>query len=645
MAKIRIILLGGLELAWSGRAGAVSLPRKAKALVAYLASHGGQPQSREKLADLLWGDSGEKHARMSLRQALRTIRKALPANATERLVATDDQIALELSDIDVDVLRFESLAAQHEPAALEDAAELYAGDFLDGFSIKEDAFEAWVRSERGRLRGLAIDALRALVTHYADLQDWERSIQAAHRLLSLDPVQEDVHRALMCAYGAQGRKDMALKQFEICRESLQRELGIQPGRESQQMLVAIRLGRTALRQSQKPQVLVLPFTAISHGSEERELAAGLAEHVLTALSKLGWLSVAAHRSGAASVARGTNTMEAARQHGADFALEGSLQRAAGRLRIMVQLIDVTSSGHLWAERFDHEIGDVLDLEDEVTQKIAAATEQVLANAVADAAARGAGPQIDEKAGIRKANRLMRRIDGNDLGRAIGLLRDITAARPDSKGAHQVRCFCHVLNVAACWSLEPDREVAEGLVTASKSLELASGDFLSHTVMAYASVYARRFDQAISEARQTIRMNPNSSTALGVSGIALAYAGETREAQDALATAMEIAERDPCVMEYQWAMAISYLALGDSEAAAEWAEAAVLLKPAIATGHLIRAAILANLGRSVDAREAMAQAMRCAPRMRLSAQIPCFPIRSPSLNRQFLDGLNKAGLKA
>ena len=176
MAKIRIILLGGLELAWSGRAGAVSLPRKAKALVAYLASHGGQPQSREKLADLLWGDSGEKHARMSLRQALRTIRKALPANATERLVATDDQIALELSDIDVDVLRFESLAAQHEPAALEDAAELYAGDFLDGFSIKEDAFEAWVRSERGRLRGLAIDALRALVTHYADLQDWERSI-------------------------------------------------------------------------------------------------------------------------------------------------------------------------------------------------------------------------------------------------------------------------------------------------------------------------------------------------------------------------------------------------------------------------------------------------------------------------------------
>ncbi|MEE8227193.1 MAG: tetratricopeptide repeat protein, partial [Kiloniellales bacterium] len=157
--------------------------------------------------------------------------------------------------------------------------------------------------------------------------------------------------------------------------------------------------------------------------------------------------------------------------------------------------------------------------------------------------------------------------------------------------------------------------------------------------------ARRFDQAIAEARQTIRMNPNSSTALGVSGIALAYAGETREAQDALATAMEIAERDPCVMEYQWAMAISYLALGDSEAAAEWAEAAVLLKPAIATGHLIRAAILANLGRSADAREAMAQAMRCAPHMRLSAQIPCFPIRSPSLNRQFLDGLNKAGLKA
>jgi DNA-binding SARP family transcriptional activator len=496
MAKMRINLLGGLELAWSDRAGAVSLPRKAKALVAYLASHAGQPQSREKLADLLWGESGEKHARMSLRQALRTIRKALPAGRSDWLVAADDQIALELSDIEVDVLRFESLATQHDPAVLEDAARIYAGDFLDGFSIKEDNFETWVRGERDRLRGLAIEALRRLVGHYADTQDWERSIQAAQRLLLLEPIQEDVHRALMRAYGAQGRKDMALKQFELCRECLQRELGIQPARETQQMLVAIRLGRTALRQSPKPQILVLPFTAISHGPEEQELAAGLAEHVLTALSKLGWLSVAAHRSGPASASQGTNAVEAARQHGADFALEGSLQRAAGRLRIMVQLIDVTSSGHLWAERFDHEIGDVLDLEDEVTQKIAAASEQVLANAVADAAARGAGPQIDEKAGIRKANRLMRRIDRDDLGRAIALLRDITAARPDSKGAHQVRCFCHVLNVAACWSLEPARDVAEALVTASKSLELASGDFLSHTVMAYASIYARRFDQAI-----------------------------------------------------------------------------------------------------------------------------------------------------
>ena len=219
MAGLRIALLGGLEITGGKIAALASLIRKTRALVAYLVLRGGRGQSREKLAELLWSNSAEEQARANLRQTLSLLRKALNGDGAASLVADGDRISLAGPDIELDVALFEQLVAEATPDALKRAAALYKGDFLDGFSLKEDSFESWARNERERLRHLASDALTRLIAHCDEVGDRERCVETATRLLILDPLRETAHRILMRAYAAQGRPASALKQFEACRTS------------------------------------------------------------------------------------------------------------------------------------------------------------------------------------------------------------------------------------------------------------------------------------------------------------------------------------------------------------------------------------------------------------------------------------------
>ena len=213
MGKLRIRLLGGLEITGNCNAGAQVMSRKAKALVAYLVLQHGRMQSREKLAAMFWQNSSEGKARTNLRQALSSIRKDLNGDKAAYLVTDGDQVSLTGQDIDLDVAIFERLVAEATPDALKRAAVLYKGDLLDGFSLKEDSFESWVRAERERLRHRACDALTKLIAHCDEVGDTELCVETAARLLIFDPLREAAHRILMRGYAAQVRHASTLKQF------------------------------------------------------------------------------------------------------------------------------------------------------------------------------------------------------------------------------------------------------------------------------------------------------------------------------------------------------------------------------------------------------------------------------------------------
>jgi len=225
---LRLRLLGSFELRGPGDRSLKVPARKTRALLTFLALQNGAPQSRERLAALLWEDADAELARSSLRQALTALRRALPEKERAVLVADAQQVALKPAQIQVDVLRLRGLLAESSAASLK-AARAIAGDsMLEGFDARSGAFDEWIAAERRSLRRDLAGAAGKLAALCRDAADADSEIDALSWLLSLEPLQEGAYRELMACFARAGRYTEALRQYQLCRTVLRRELDLAP---------------------------------------------------------------------------------------------------------------------------------------------------------------------------------------------------------------------------------------------------------------------------------------------------------------------------------------------------------------------------------------------------------------------------------
>jgi DNA-binding SARP family transcriptional activator/pimeloyl-ACP methyl ester carboxylesterase len=234
MRRVHLSLLGGFQARLEPGPTLTVRTRKAEALLAYLALHPGRAHRRENLAAMFWGDMPDEQARGSLRHALYELRRALAA-VPAALRVEGDTVAVDVDRIDLDVATFTRLLDDGRPRALEQAIALYRGDLLAGLTVKEEPWEAWLRSERARLRDRALEGVARLLTRQRQAGQLQLAIATAHRQLALDPLQEPVHRALMALYAQLGQRGAALRQYQQCVNVVQRELGVEPEVETRQL--------------------------------------------------------------------------------------------------------------------------------------------------------------------------------------------------------------------------------------------------------------------------------------------------------------------------------------------------------------------------------------------------------------------------
>src|SRR3989442_2324091 len=234
MARLRIELLGDLQMRSDSGSLVTISAKKSQALLAYLGVKPSQRVSREKIATLLWSSTGPDQARQSLRQTLSTLRKELAQiSANEKIVVEEsDLLGLDESLVECDVAAFESLVATGSEEALVQAAKLYRGDFLDGFAISEERFDQWVLAERDRLHRMSLRAHMQLLEMQSRRGAVDEAISTAQHSLRIDILQEPVHRSLMRLYMLSGDLVNALQQFETCAKVLKRELRIDPDAET-----------------------------------------------------------------------------------------------------------------------------------------------------------------------------------------------------------------------------------------------------------------------------------------------------------------------------------------------------------------------------------------------------------------------------
>jgi PAS domain S-box-containing protein len=228
MRKLRLTTFGGL--AFQDRSGAaVKIPtRKTAAMAAFLAMQPGKKFRRERLANVFWGDKTDAQARHSLSQALSDLKRILG----EDTILSDGQfIQVNVEAIEADAFDMARLANQRKLEALTVAEQLYQGDFLAGMELEQEEFDAWMLSERERLRQLAHRALGTLLMLHADGADGDMTLRVGRALLVIDPFDDAAHSAIMRAYAKLGRRRLVLDHFRKYCADLRSELGEDPSAE------------------------------------------------------------------------------------------------------------------------------------------------------------------------------------------------------------------------------------------------------------------------------------------------------------------------------------------------------------------------------------------------------------------------------
>jgi DNA-binding SARP family transcriptional activator/predicted ATPase len=237
MVRLSLSLLGAFQATLDGEPVTGFGSAKVRALLAYLATESDRPHRRETLAALFWPEQPERVARSNLRHDLSNLRKAIgdrDADPPYLLVTRETVQFSRASDCWLDVQAFQTMieADPADPSAsclLDQALSLYRGDFLEGFSVRgSPAFEDWALLVRERLHRQASTALQRLVEENESCGNYDRACEYAWRWVELAPWQEEAHQQLMRILVLCGQRTTALAQYRVCRETLQREFGVEP---------------------------------------------------------------------------------------------------------------------------------------------------------------------------------------------------------------------------------------------------------------------------------------------------------------------------------------------------------------------------------------------------------------------------------
>ena len=383
MAHLAVRCLGRFE-ACVASGSPVDFPtRKAKALLAYLARHPGRRTSRERVAALLWDGRGDERARINVRQTLMLVRKALSMAACPCVISDGDALYLHPEHVEVDVAQFDVLCREPSVDALERAAALYRGEFLEGFSVNEELYEEWLRTERTDLQERAMRALMKLLHYRLDAGDLEGGVRVARKVLSLDPLRETAHRALIRLYADMGDRALALKQYQSCSDILNAELGVRPEARTQRLYQELRqecgathlspnaldAGPAAPALPDKPSIAVLPFLNLSDDPAQAYFSDGITSNIITELARFRSMFVISRHSSFAYRNKPVGVQQIGRELGVHYVVEGSVGRVGDRIRVSAQLVEAQTGHQLWADRYDRSLAEIFAVQDELVGTI------------------------------------------------------------------------------------------------------------------------------------------------------------------------------------------------------------------------------------------------------------------------------------
>jgi TolB-like protein/class 3 adenylate cyclase/Flp pilus assembly protein TadD len=393
----------------------------------------------------------------------------------------------------------------------------------------------------------------------------------------------------------------------------------------------------------KPSVAVLPFANMSGDSSQDYLGDGIVEDIITALSKFRWLLVIARNSSFSYKGRSVDVRQIARELIVRYIVEGSIRRSGSRLRVTAQLIDTASGAHIWAERYDRNMTDVFEVQDEITSRIVSAAAPELTAAEISRAQQKHPRDVNAWDAYLQALPLMRQHTRDANARAVELLARATQISPDFSAAYARLSACWTQAAYYEWDHTRDECITRAMELAKHCCALDSEEPLALDALASAHQFRGDFKNAAQMARRALDVSPTCTAAYGTLVTSLAFLGRADDAFEVFAQSERTNPRDPDRSSRLMGVTIAYFVAGRYEEAIRVASEYIALRPNWYGGYVYLAASHGMSGNAREGNLAIQRLLSLRPQLTFGEMRKQVMLRRSSDSERLLQGLEKSGL--
>jgi adenylate cyclase len=392
----------------------------------------------------------------------------------------------------------------------------------------------------------------------------------------------------------------------------------------------------------KPSVAVLPFTNMSADPEQEFFGDGIAEDVITALSRYPSLFVIARNSSFTYKGQSVDVKQIGRELGVRYVLEGGLRKAGNRVRVTAQLVEAETGKHVWAERYDRDLADIFAVQDEITEAVTIAVAPAIADAELRRAMRKPPGSLDAWAAYQRGLWHLEKATVNDDALAEGFFRQAVDLDPSFADAYcgLVETLHRAAVVFATRRIgDVQRSVDE---TARLAVALDGNNASAHACLSAALFLHGDHQGAVTEADRALALSPNLATGYWRRGQTLIFSGRPLDGVRDLQTSLRLEPRGVNLAHRLTQVAEGYYFSRSYDRALEAAKHVVRSFPDFPPSYRSLARALGQLGRLEEAKQALEKALALAPAAfeMYVRQVP--PWRGPEDHAHLLEGLRKAG---
>jgi len=396
--------------------------------------------------------------------------------------------------------------------------------------------------------------------------------------------------------------------------------------------------------SEKASIAVLPFDNLSGDPEQEYFADGIAEDIITALSRARWFRVVSRNSSFSYKGQSPDGRQVAKDLGAAYVLEGSVRKAGNRVRITAELINGATGNQIWAERYDRELEDIFEVQDNITRSITGAIEPQLRKAEFDRAVIMRPESLNAWDVYQRGMWELSRKDNPNYQECLSLFQRAAVLDANFEPAYAgvaEACFylVHFAHVQ-----DHNHYIDLGIEAARRAIEIDGEDPAARWALGRLYMKQGDYEEAQAEIETAIRLNPFSAEPHRTVGRILNDQGKYSETVEAMNEALRLCPNDPAIGIVMARLAEAYFHLGDYDQAVLWSRRA--LRGAIAPRLWGRATFLAAMGHKGDmdgAKRVLTEMLAQRPEFSLSFTRKHYPITLPEAVDRFVDGLRKAGV--